>query len=152
MCNDYEQHVKRQDYVRMMRALELGIPTQQSELDLSEADDIRINQMGPVMRATANDNEIELAPMNFGLPSDQPKRGPVFNFSSEGRGFSKTNRCLIAASGFFEFMWTFIDYAIWKGRRCALSGYEGNREPSTRTPRLVALQHDEQRYHQHHID
>lgn len=90
MCNAYEQHVKWEDYVRMMQALELGIPTQQSELDLPQADEIRINQMGPVMRATANDNEIELAPMNFGLPCDQPKRGSVFNFRSEGRGFSKT--------------------------------------------------------------
>ena len=29
----------------MMQALELGIPTQQSDLDLPEHDDIRINQM-----------------------------------------------------------------------------------------------------------
>lgn len=70
------------------------------------ADDIRINQMGPVMRATANDNEVELKPMNFGLPSDQPKRGPVFNFRSDNRDFSKTKRCLIPASGFFEFTGT----------------------------------------------
>lgn len=106
MCNAYEQHVKWEEYARMMQALKLGIPTQQSELDLPEADDIRINQMGPVMRATANDNEIELAPTNFGLPPDQPKRGPVFNFRSEGRDFSKTNRCLIPASSFFEFTGT----------------------------------------------
>lgn len=106
MCNAYEQHVKWVEYCKMMQALELGIPTQQSELDLPQADDIRINQMGPVMRAAANDNEIELAPMNFGLPSDQPKRGPVFNFRSENRDFSKTLRCLVPASGFFEFTGT----------------------------------------------
>ncbi len=106
MCNAYEQHVKWVEYVKMMQALELSIPTQQTELDLPFADDIRINQMGPVMRATANDNEIELVPMNFGLPSDQPKRGPVFNYRSEGRDFSKTRRCLIPASGFFEFTGT----------------------------------------------
>ncbi|MGQ3672045.1 SOS response-associated peptidase [Xanthobacter sp. TB0136] len=104
MCNAYEQHVKWEEYVRMMQALELGIPTQQSELDLPQFDEIRINQMGPVMRA--RDNLMELAPMNFGLPSDQPKRGPVFNFRSDGRDFSKTLRCLIPASGFFEFTGT----------------------------------------------
>lgn len=124
MCNAYEQHVKWVEYVRMMQAIELGIATQQSELDLPEADDIRINDMAPVMRATANDNEVELTPMNFGLPSDQPKRGPVFNYRSDGRNFSNSRRCLIPASGFFEFMWTLIDDAIWKARECALSGCE----------------------------
>ncbi|SMH29777.1 SOS response-associated peptidase [Mesorhizobium australicum] len=106
MCNAYEQHVKWVEYVRMMQAIELGIPTQQSELDLPEADDIRINDLAPVMRATANDNEVELTPMNFGLPSDQPKRGPVFNYRSDGRNFSNSRRCLIPASGFFEFTGT----------------------------------------------
>ena len=105
MCNAYEQHVKWEEYVRTMQALELAIPSHQSGLDLPQADDIRINQMGPVMRA-AGDAMVELAPMNFGLPSDQPKRCPVFNFRSDGRDFSKTLRCLIPASGFFEFTGT----------------------------------------------
>jgi hypothetical protein len=54
MCNDYEQHVFWAEYSKMMQALELGIPMQQSELDLRHADDIRINDMGPVMRAAGN--------------------------------------------------------------------------------------------------
>ncbi len=103
MCNAYEQHVKWAEYCKMMQALELGIPSRQSELDLPQADDIRINQMGPVMRAAANDNEVELEPMNFGLPSNRPKGGPVFNYRSDGRDFSNANRCLVPASGFFEF-------------------------------------------------
>ncbi len=72
MCNAYEQHVKWVEYVKMMQELELGIPTQQTELDLPLADDIRINDIGPVMRATANDNEIELTQMNFGLRPINP--------------------------------------------------------------------------------
>lgn len=106
MCNAYEQHVKWVEYCKMMQALELGIPTSQSELDLPEQDDIRINQMGPVIRATANDRQVELEPMNFGLPSNRPKGGPVFNFRSEGRDFSNTHRCLVPASAFFEFTGT----------------------------------------------
>ena len=106
MCNAYEQHVKWVEYCRMMQALELGIPTQQRDLDLPEHDDIRINQMGPVMRATANDREVELERMNFGLPSNRPEGGPVFNFRSEGRDFSNTHRCLVPASAFFEFTGT----------------------------------------------
>lgn len=106
MCNAYEQHVKWAEYCNMMQALELGIPTGQSELDLPERDDIRINQMGPVMRPTANHRQVELVPMNFGFPSNRPKGGPVFNFRSEGRDFSKNHRCLIPASAFFEFTGT----------------------------------------------
>lgn len=78
--------------------------------------------MGPVMRAAGN--LIELVQMNFSFPPSGPKGGPVFNFRSEGRDFSKSNRCLIPASAFFEFMWTLIDYAIWKVRLCALSRCE----------------------------
>ena len=101
MCNDYEQHIRWKEYCDMMQALELGIPTQQSELDLPQADDIKINDMGPVMRAAGNG--IALAPMNFSFPPSSPRGGPVFNYRSEGRSFAKSNRCLIPASAFFEF-------------------------------------------------
>ena len=84
----------------MMQDLELGIPTQQSELDLPVSDDIKINDVGPVMRATGN--SIELVPMNFSF-APSGRGGPVFNFRSEGRRFDKSNRCLIPASAFFEF-------------------------------------------------
>jgi putative SOS response-associated peptidase YedK len=101
MCNDYEQHIAWAEYCKLMQALELGIPTDQSELDLPQADDIKINDTGPVMRAAGNG--IELVPMNFGFPPAGPRGGPVFNFRSEGRHFDKSNRCLIPASAFFEF-------------------------------------------------
>ena len=54
LCNDYEQHVTWAAYCKMMQALELGIPTQQSELGLPQADDIRIDDMGPVVRTAGN--------------------------------------------------------------------------------------------------
>jgi putative SOS response-associated peptidase YedK len=101
MCNDYEQHVRWAEYCKMMQALDLGIPTQQSDLDLSLADDIRINDQGPVMRAAGN--VVELCSMNFSFPPARPGGKPVFNFRSEGRSFAKSNRCLIPASAFFEF-------------------------------------------------
>lgn len=101
MCNAYEQHVKWAEYCMMMQALELGIPTQQSELDLPQSENVRINDMAPVMRAVGN--SIELASMNFSFPPSGHKGGPVFNFRSEGRSFGSSNRCLIPASAFFEF-------------------------------------------------
>jgi putative SOS response-associated peptidase YedK len=100
MCNDYEQHIRWAEYCDMMQALKLGIPTHQNELDLPQADDIRVNDMAPVMRPAGN--QIELSPMNF---SFQPsgRGGPVFNFRSEGRHFADSKRCLIPATAFFEF-------------------------------------------------
>ena len=101
MCNDYEQHNAWTTYCEAMQALELGVPTDQSELDLPTADDIRIGDSGPVMRAAGNG--IELTPMTFGFPPASGRGGPVFNFRSEGRRFDQSDRCLIPASAFFEF-------------------------------------------------
>jgi putative SOS response-associated peptidase YedK len=104
MCNDFEQHILWQLYCEAMQAAALGIPTQQTEIDLPEADDVRIGDTGPVMRASGN--VVELVPMQFGFPPPAPKRPPVFNFRSEGRRFAESNRCLIPASAFFEFTGT----------------------------------------------
>jgi putative SOS response-associated peptidase YedK len=101
MCNDYEQHVRWAQYRATMLALRLNTPIGQSEKDLPQSDDIRINDRAPIMRAGGNG--IELTPMNFSLPPSSPRRGLVFNFKSEGRRFDKSNRCLIPASAFFEF-------------------------------------------------
>jgi putative SOS response-associated peptidase YedK len=100
MCNDYEQHIRYAEYCKVMQNLELGIPEHQSEPDLPQADDIRIGDVGPVMRASGN--VIELTPMTFGFPP-KGRGGPVFNFRSEGRDFSNSQRCLTPASAFFEF-------------------------------------------------
>lgn len=101
MCNDFEQHISWAEYCELMRNLELGIPPHQGELDLPIADDIKIGDIGPVMRAAGD--AIELAPMRFGFPPANPKGGPVFNFRSEGRRFADSKRCLVPASAFFEF-------------------------------------------------
>ena len=101
MCTDYEQPVRWAEYCKMMQELELGIPTQQTELDLPEADDIKINDCGPVMRVAGN--HVELASMNFSFPPSG-RGGPVFNFRSENRRFDQSNRCFIPASAFYEFV------------------------------------------------
>jgi putative SOS response-associated peptidase YedK len=101
MCNDYEQHVRWAEYCKMMQALELALPNHQSEADLPRADDVRINDTEPVMRAAGN--EIELVPMSFAFPPGRPRGAPVFNFRSEGRHFANSTRCIVPASAFFEF-------------------------------------------------
>jgi len=104
MCNDYEQHIAWDEYCRVMAALEIGMPADQSARDLPQADSIRIGQTGPVMRAAGNG--VELARMTFGFPAPRPGRSPVFNFRSDGRHFGDGNRCVIPASAFFEFTGT----------------------------------------------
>jgi putative SOS response-associated peptidase YedK len=104
MCNDYEQQIAWAEYCALMQALELHIPTRQSELDLTQAADIHIQDMAPIMRATAEPSEVELAQMRWGFsPPAGRKTGPVFNFRSEGRSFADSRRCVIPASAFFEF-------------------------------------------------
>jgi putative SOS response-associated peptidase YedK len=100
MCNDYEQHVSWAEYRKAMALLELSVPERQGEADLPQADDIRISDPGPAMRATGD--SVELTQMRFGLPP-KGKGGPVFNFRSEGRSFAESRRCLIPTSAFFEF-------------------------------------------------
>ena len=101
MCNSHERRIGYTAYLTAMRALDLAMPAWQTEHDLAPADDVRISDVAPVMRAAGD--VVELAPMAFGFPPATPKRGPVFNFRSESRDFDKSNRCLIPASAFFEF-------------------------------------------------
>jgi putative SOS response-associated peptidase YedK len=101
MCNDYEQHVRWAEYRKMMQALELAIPARQTGVELPQADDVRINDIGPVM--CADGNEIALVPMSFSLQPRRPRGAPVFNFRSEGRHFANSTRCVVPASAFFEF-------------------------------------------------
>jgi putative SOS response-associated peptidase YedK len=98
MCNDYEQHVSRADYARAIAALELASG---DDAALLPADDIRIGDHGPVLRAAGNG--VELVSMRFGFPPPRPKAGPIFNFKSDGRHFADSRRCVVVLSGFFEF-------------------------------------------------
>lgn len=104
MCNDYEQHVAWAEYQAAVRAAELATPSAESEATLPRADDIRIGDMGSVLRAAGNG--VELVLMRFGWPPPRPKAGPVFNFKSDGRHFDDSKRCLVVCSGFFEFTGT----------------------------------------------
>lgn len=67
MCNDYEQHIRWDQYCAMMQAAVLGMPTQQSHADLPQADDIKINDMGPVSRRGSDVRaEVEREPRSGG--------------------------------------------------------------------------------------
>ena len=93
MCNDYEQHVSHAQYQKAIAALDLA-SSADDEAALIVADDIRIGDMGPVLRARGNG--VELVAMRFGFPPPRPRAGPVFNFKSDGRNFGESRRCVVA--------------------------------------------------------
>lgn len=101
MCNAYEQQVTYAQYRDAIRAAELITPASESEADLPRSEEIRIGDMGPVLRAAGNGAELVL--MRFGWPAPRPKAAPVFNFRSDNRHFDQSKRCVIVLSGFFEF-------------------------------------------------
>jgi len=100
MCSEYEQRICYAEYINVMQVLALGIPARQSELDLAPRAQIKIGDMGAVIRCVG-DNTVELAQMKFGFPPVR-KHGPVFNIRSQGKSFSNDHRCLIPASAFLE--------------------------------------------------
>jgi len=100
MCSEYEQRICYAEYINVMQDLALGIPARQSELDLAPRAQIKIGDMGAVIRCVG-DNTVELAQMKFGFPPVR-KHGPVFNIRSQGKSFSNGHRCLIPASAFLE--------------------------------------------------
>lgn len=101
MCNEYEFETKWEEYSRIMAREALDLPARQTVTDLLVKASIKIGDTATVIRAAGNG--VELAPMKFGFPPPRKGAGPVFNFKSEGRHFGDSSRCLIPASGFFEF-------------------------------------------------
>ena len=45
MCNNYQFYLEHEAYCRLMQELALGIPTQQGELDMPPAEDVRISDV-----------------------------------------------------------------------------------------------------------
>ena len=96
MCNDYERNVTWAQYRAAMRAADFTIDDRQSDLDMSQARDVRIGDAAPVARQSSK--LVELVPMRFGMPPKKPHGSPLFNFRSEGRHFANCDRCLVIAS------------------------------------------------------
>ncbi len=108
MCNDYQQHVTRQLFTETVDKLDLGLTSGVETVPWQEADDIRVGQVGPVLRPAGNGTEV--VPMVFGMPSPYGGR-PVINMKSDYekdgvrkiRDYSHSKRCVIIGSAFYEF-------------------------------------------------
>ena len=99
MCNDYGNHIPYSRYVKAFSQLKLRLFVEGNGPDLTPRDDIRIRDTAPIIVRAGEG--VKLAEMTW-APRDRNKK-PVFNFRSEGRTFSKSVRCLIPASHFYEF-------------------------------------------------
>jgi len=101
MCNDYRSRVDldtiRQDFseIRIRIRFPEGVP------NLQPRDDIRITDMGAIVRAVPDEpGGADLVQRRWSWPG--PGGKPVYSFRSDGREFTN-GRCLIVADGFYEF-------------------------------------------------
>lgn len=104
MCNNYEEWIAYQAYLKALEKAGLTPALGQSERDLPPKENVRIRDDAPVIRAAGNG--VELVSMRWSFTPSRPKGKPVFNFRSEGRKFGNSKRCLIPASAFYEFTGT----------------------------------------------
>jgi len=101
MCNDYRLMVDVASIVEDFADLKIKIRFGEGAPNIQAREDIKITDVGPIIRTMEGvRDEGEMVQRRWSWPG-QNKR-PVYNFRSEGRGFT-SNRCLIVADGFYEF-------------------------------------------------
>lgn len=101
MCNDYRLMVDVASIVEDFADLKIKIRFGEGAPNIQAREDIKITDVGPIIRTMEGvRDEGEMVRRRWSWPG-QNKR-PVYNFRSEGRGFT-SNRCLIVADGFYEF-------------------------------------------------
>ena len=101
MCNDYARQIEWEAFKAAVAEARLGLPTSAGPHDLTDAVDVRVNDLAPIIVSAGN--AVDLVTMRWGFTPQRTGGAPVFNFKSEGRNFAESKRCLIPASAFFEF-------------------------------------------------
>jgi putative SOS response-associated peptidase YedK len=100
MCNDYRMKVDVGSIIEEFADLKIRIRFREGVPNLEPRDDIKITDLGPIVRRAEDVDEAELVQRRWSWPGSNKR--PVYNFRSEGREFT-SNRCLIIADGFYEF-------------------------------------------------
>src|SRR6185437_5689870 len=102
MSNDYAREIEAGRVIAAMEEMKDVPPFSytggRTPNDAAPTPHIKIRDRGLIVRL--KDDHLEGEMMTWAW--FQGKR-PVFNFVSEGRDFSKTARCLILATGFYEY-------------------------------------------------
>jgi putative SOS response-associated peptidase YedK len=100
MCNDYRLEVDIASIVEDFEDLEINIAMPEGVPNVPAREDIKITDMGPIVRSSEGSVRGELVNRRWNWPG--PSGKPVYNFRSEGRDFS-SHRCLVLCDGFYEF-------------------------------------------------
>lgn len=102
MCNDYAREIETARVIAAMKEMEDVPPFSYTGGRIPNDDHptphIKIRERGLIVRL--RDDRLEGETMTWAWLQG---RKPVFNFVSEGRDFSKTDRCLILATSFYEY-------------------------------------------------
>ena len=101
MCNEFQRNKQLQDAIEAFdrRGLARFRWRQGLVSNLGPQPSIRIRDSAFVVRLT--DGMLEGAVLTWAWPG--PRGAPVFNFRSEGRDFSRSDRVLVLADGFIEY-------------------------------------------------
>lgn len=100
MCNDYRVKIPPAGYVEGFSQLKLPFKwASGGPPNLQPREDVRITETAPIIRWDGESYVLDM--MRWSWPG--PRGAPVFNFVSEGRDFSKSERVLIPTDGFYEF-------------------------------------------------
>jgi putative SOS response-associated peptidase YedK len=108
MCNEFRFEDSLADILEAFRELDMPLSWAGGAPNVEPRPSIRPTD--PAYILTGKDGGAELSQMRWGFPGP---RGPVINFRSEGRSFGR-GRCLVPASGFFEFTGATAPKSKWE--------------------------------------
>lgn len=101
MCNAYRLLTDAASLFDGFSQTRIRIRFSEGKPNLEAREDIRITDMGPIVRAVEGEPAAgDLVQRRWSWPG--PNGKPVYNFRSDGREFTSA-RCLIPADGFYEF-------------------------------------------------
>lgn len=100
MCNDYRLEVDIASIAEDFDDLKIKIDMPEGAPNVPAREDVRITDMGPIVRSGETRGTGELVNRRWSWPG--PKGNPIYNFRSEGRSFV-SHRCLVLCDGFYEF-------------------------------------------------
>lgn len=103
MCNEYARKANIKElenqFGRIERISHIEWEDGRLPNDLDGKDSVRISDSAPIARLRGDGLVLSMAPWAWRGPHGKP----VFNFKSEGRDFSRNDRVLIPATGFYEY-------------------------------------------------
>ncbi|MDB5592947.1 SOS response-associated peptidase [Enterovirga sp.] len=114
MCNNYANDIAYDAYREAFAELKIPVQFPEAAPNLEPRDSIKPTDVAPVIRAAEGGPEWLQLP--WGFPPPRPRAGPVINFRSDGRRFPH-GRCLVPASGFYEFTGTKYPKTKWRFRK-----------------------------------